>query len=152
MNDSYFEEKRLFPRLLFKEKALLISPDFLGLVKDISLGGLSFTYCDQVADPHTLAPLEITMAHDSLVLNSSFFQIIDNETPDGFLEPSGTVKLCRVSFNGLAGPDIMRLWDFMREHCWHDHTATAPPASSGLYRSGEASMAGDCAYSLGSAA
>ncbi len=152
MNDSYFEEKRLFPRLLFKENALLISPDFLGLIKDISLGGLSFTYCDQTADPHTLAPLEITMAHDSLVLDSSFFQIIDNENFDGVWEPSGTVRLCRVNFNGLAGPDIMRLWGFIREHCWHDHTDTASPASFGLYRSGEASMAGDCAYALGSAA
>jgi hypothetical protein len=159
MKHSYPEEKRLFPRLLFKEKALFISPDFLGLIKDVSMGGLSFTYYEQVAKSHNIDSFaydrcrtaEITLAKDSLVLDSSNFQIIDSEHSADDAESTGTLKLCRVNFNGLAGQDIIKLWRFMQSHCRYDLAAEA--ADSPCLPYGNEDLGNnECQYEFNSAA
>ncbi len=114
------EDRRAFSRLGFKDSVLVMTSSFIGLVTDISLGGLAFSYCHKGAlSAAGSTALEIIIAHDIFTMEEGHFEIVDsravsNNTADW------SILVGRLRFCNLDGGKLMKLWHFIKCNCMFD--------------------------------
>ncbi|MFW8601249.1 hypothetical protein ACOHYD_07190 [Desulfobacterota bacterium M19] len=115
------EDRRVFSRLALKNSALVMTSNFMGLISDLSLGGLAFSYCHKgelsVAD----TALEIIIANDIFTMNAGQFEIVDNNTADNSVV-DWSIMVGRLRFCNLDGSKFMDFWHFIKRNCTFDRS------------------------------
>ncbi|HFQ81381.1 MAG TPA: hypothetical protein ENK33_08425 [Desulfobacterales bacterium] len=125
------EDRRVFSRLALKDSALVMTSNFMGLINDLSLGGLAFSYCHKGALPVADTALEIIIAHDTFTMAAGQFEIVDNNTV-GNKGVDWSILVGRLRFCNLDGGKFMRLWHFIKRNCTFDSSETDDIVGNGI--------------------
>lgn len=126
------EDRRGFPRLGLKDSALLMTNKVMGLIRDISLGGLAFSYCHKGALPAAgSSALEIIVAHDIFTMEAGQFEIVDNRAvSDNTADWS--ILVARLKFCNLDSGKFTKLWHFIKHNCMFDIHEAYDAAGNGM--------------------
>ncbi len=126
------EDRRTFPRLGLRDSALLMTSRFMGLISDISLGGLAFSYCHKgalsVAGP---TALEIIVAHDIFTMEAGQFEIVDNRAVSNNTT-DWSILVARLKFCNLDSGKFTKLWHFIKRNCMFDTHEAYDAAGNGM--------------------
>ncbi len=117
------EDRRVFSRLTLKNSALVMSSNFMGLISDLSLGGLAFSYCHKEALSVTGTALEIIIANDIFTMDAGQFEIVDNNTI-GYSGVDWSILVGRLRFCNLDSGKFMNFWHFIKRNCTFDSSGT----------------------------
>ncbi len=117
------EDRRVFSRLTLKNSALVMTSNFMGLISDLSLGGLAFSYCHKEALSVADTALEIIIANDIFTMDAGQFEIVDNNTA-GSSGVDWSIMVGRLRFCNLDGSKFMDFWHFIKRNCTFDTPET----------------------------
>ena len=119
MNKKLVERRKHKRFLVSKGAFVALRPDYLkiGQVKDISMGGLAFTYLiDDGKPPDPSSQLDIFLASQDFYLNKVPFETISDFQTDAIPFSSVSMKECSVQFGELTAYQSGRLKYFIENH------------------------------------
>lgn len=113
------DERRLFARFKVKAGALVIADNMIGLLEDISLGGLSFQYFHKGQVSLDGSAVEIVLPFSYMPIRPSQYEVVAI-TPHGreFLaEDQAQVRRYHLRFNDLTGEELRKFWRMIKKNC-----------------------------------
>ena len=126
------EERRLFARFKLKEGSFLITPDMIGLLKDISLGGLSFQYFHKGQARLNDSAVEIFLPFDHVQIKAGQYEVVGTNPQGEALLPNdqGQIRNYHLRFKNFTSAELRNFWEIIRNHCakpWEALTLISPP-------------------------
>ena len=113
------EERRLFARFKLKEGSFLITADTIGLLKDISLGGLSFQYFHRGQDCLTGSGVEIFLPFGHIQIKAGQYEVVGTTSQGEALLPDdqGQIRRYHLRFKNFTSEELRNFWKIIRKHC-----------------------------------
>ena len=111
------QERRLFPRLRFKNKSLLVAEGIVGLIKDVSLGGLCFSYYDKGVEFIGDSPIEIVADSSVFTILPEDFVVLPRAEAQECEDGKGLLKECRIRFLNVSATHLAGMWAFIKQEC-----------------------------------
>lgn len=110
-------ERRKHQRYRVKEEALVISPEIVGQITDISLGGMAFRYADKIDSSQPSEELDLFLSNNDFYLDSVPITTISDRTLLTVSPYSPMVmRLCGVQFGQLSPSQQTQLEQFIESH------------------------------------
>ena len=113
------EERRLFSRFQLKEGSLLVTGNVVGLLENISLGGLSFQYFHRGLAGLDGSDLEILLPLDHIRIRAGKYELVGT-TPQSealFAGDEGQVRRYHLRFKDFSSEELQGLWRMIKRHC-----------------------------------
>ncbi len=105
------EERRLFPRLRFRNPALLVSPAVVGKIVDVSLGGLCCRYYGRDGGFVAGQPFDIVTSEGIFAIYPEDYAVVEAGAA-----AAGLVT-CRLRFTHVSATQLAGLWAMVRRDC-----------------------------------
>lgn len=110
-------ERREHQRYRVKEDALVISPEVVGQITDISLGGMAFRYADKTNSSQLSEELDMFLSNDDFYLDSVPFTTVSDRTLLTVSPYSSmAMRHCGVQFGQLSPSQKSQLEQFIESH------------------------------------
>lgn len=113
------DERRLFARFKVKEGCLVIADDMLGLLEDISLGGLSFQYFHKGQAALGGSAVEIVLPFGHMAIPVNHYKVVAI-TPQGrslLAEDQAQVRRYHLRFIDFTGAELRKFWSMIKKNC-----------------------------------
>lgn len=129
---SFVGERRLFARFTFRETPLVVTPNGIGLLDDMSLGGVSFQYFDKGQGCLDGSAFEIVLPFGQILVKTDQYQVVATTPQQRIAASKGKAQVSRdhLRFVDLTSTELQNLWQLIKKHCarpWDTSTCIQSP-------------------------
>ena len=112
-------ERRLFARFKFKEAPLVVTPKRIGLLEDMSLGGVSFQWFDKGQGCLDGSPFEIVLPFGYIPVKAGQYEVVTTSPPqpEDSSEGQALIRRYHLRFIGLTSAELRNMWQMIKKHC-----------------------------------
>jgi len=110
-------ERRLFPRLRFRARALVVADTVVGLVKDVSLGGLCFAYYPKDGVFSGGRPLDLVTGGTVFTFFPEDYALVPSSGAEEGGADGAVMMECRLRFRHVSATQLAGLWALMKQEC-----------------------------------
>jgi hypothetical protein len=113
------DERRLFARFKAKEGSLVVANNMIGLIEDVSLGGLSFKYFHKDQPSLDGKAVEVVLPCGNMQIPVSHYEVVAI-TPHGkalLANDQAQIRQYHLRFKGFTGEELRKFWRMIQKNC-----------------------------------